>query len=102
MTRARCCIGMNCGASPRPPVRDASGPSRMPSAVDIRAPPPPRDDHAPAMAPMARRVQTSLMSASDQLTPKGVAAALAEAMNARDIEAFVALFAPDYDSRQPA
>jgi ketosteroid isomerase-like protein len=28
--------------------------------------------------------------------------ALAEAMNARDIEAFVSLFAADYDSRQPA
>jgi ketosteroid isomerase-like protein len=42
------------------------------------------------------------MSAPDMLTPKGVAEALADAMNARDIEAFVALFAPDYDSRQPA
>ena len=31
-----------------------------------------------------------------------VAAALADAMNARDIDAFVALFAPDYDSEQPA
>lgn len=31
-----------------------------------------------------------------------VAEALAEAMNAHDIDAFVALFAPDYDSRQPA
>jgi ketosteroid isomerase-like protein len=28
--------------------------------------------------------------------------ALADAMNARDIEAFVSLFAADYDSRQPA
>jgi hypothetical protein len=27
---------------------------------------------------------------------------LSAAMNARDIDAFVALFAPDYDSRQPA
>ena len=34
--------------------------------------------------------------------PQAVATALAEAMNARDIEAFVSLFAPDYDSRQPA
>ena len=42
------------------------------------------------------------MPASDMLTPKEVAEALAEAMNARDIEAFVSLFAPDYDSRQPA
>ena len=30
-----------------------------------------------------------------------LAAALAEAMNAHDIDAFVSLFAPDYDSRQP-
>ena len=41
------------------------------------------------------------MSASDVATPKAVAAALAEAMNAHDIDAFVSLFAPDYDSRQP-
>jgi ketosteroid isomerase-like protein len=34
--------------------------------------------------------------------PREVAVALVEAMNAHDIEAFVALFAPDYDSRQPA
>jgi hypothetical protein len=31
-----------------------------------------------------------------------LASALADAMNAHDIDAFVALFAPDYDSRQPA
>ncbi len=34
--------------------------------------------------------------------PREVAVALVEAMNAHDIDAFVALFAPDYDSRQPA
>jgi ketosteroid isomerase-like protein len=34
-------------------------------------------------------------------TPAAVATALRDAMNARDIEAFVALFAPDYDSEQP-
>jgi len=33
--------------------------------------------------------------------PAAVAAAVAEAMNAHDIDAFVALFAPDYDSQQP-
>ena len=33
---------------------------------------------------------------------QAVVTALAEAMNARDIEAFVSLFAADYDSRQPA
>jgi ketosteroid isomerase-like protein len=42
------------------------------------------------------------MSASDVATPKAVAAALAEAMNAHDIDRFVSLFAADYDSRQPA
>jgi ketosteroid isomerase-like protein len=43
------------------------------------------------------------MSASErEPTPEGVAAALVEAMNAHDIDAFVSLFAPDYDSRQPA
>ena len=31
-----------------------------------------------------------------------IATAIAEAMNAHDIDTFVALFAPDYDSRQPA
>jgi ketosteroid isomerase-like protein len=34
-------------------------------------------------------------------TPLEVAASIAAAMNARDIEAFVSLFAEDYDSRQP-
>ena len=35
------------------------------------------------------------------MTPREVATALADAMNAHDIEAFVSLFAPDYDSEQP-
>ena len=35
-------------------------------------------------------------------TPLDVAGALAEAMNAHDIEAFVSLFSEDYDSEQPA
>jgi ketosteroid isomerase-like protein len=39
---------------------------------------------------------------SDVADPRAVAAALAAAMNAHDIDAFVALFASDYDSRQPA
>jgi ketosteroid isomerase-like protein len=50
----------------------------------------------------APTVHTSAMSASDVATPKAVAAALLEAMNAHDIDAFVSRFAPDYDSRQPA
>jgi ketosteroid isomerase-like protein len=41
------------------------------------------------------------MSAQDMSGPRAVAAALAEAMNAHDIDAFVSLFAPDYSSRQP-
>ena len=35
------------------------------------------------------------------VTPEAVAAALAAAMNAHDLEAFVSLFAPDYNSQQP-
>jgi ketosteroid isomerase-like protein len=39
---------------------------------------------------------------SEQNTaPEAVAAALAEAMNAHDLDAFVSLHSPDYDSRQP-
>ena len=41
------------------------------------------------------------MSQPDVATPHAVAAALAGAMNAHDIDAFVSLFAVDYDSRQP-
>jgi hypothetical protein len=41
------------------------------------------------------------MSAQNTATPEAVAVALAEAMNAHDIDAFVSLFSPDYDSRQP-
>lgn len=42
------------------------------------------------------------MPDSDIQTPLEVAAALARAMNAHDIEAFVSLFSKDYDSEQPA
>lgn len=35
-------------------------------------------------------------------TPSDVVASLVRAMNAHDIDAFVSLFAEDYDSRQPA
>jgi ketosteroid isomerase-like protein len=42
------------------------------------------------------------MGAKHGDSPAAVIAALAEAMNAHDIEAFVALFVEDYDSRQPA
>jgi ketosteroid isomerase-like protein len=39
---------------------------------------------------------------SDPDTVRAVAVAIADTMNAHDIDAFVALFAEDYDSRQPA
>jgi hypothetical protein len=42
------------------------------------------------------------MPASNTTTPWAVAAALAEAMNAQDIDAFASLFVADYDSRRPA
>lgn len=42
------------------------------------------------------------MAAEDNDSPAAVIAALAEATNQHDIDAFVALFAEDYDSQQPA
>src|SRR3954467_3498327 len=42
------------------------------------------------------------MAAERRDSPATVIAALAEAMNAHDIDAFVALFTEDYDSQQPA
>src|SRR3954447_10349390 len=42
------------------------------------------------------------MSAADTDTPREVVAALAKAMNAHDIDAFVSLFSERYDSEQPA
>jgi ketosteroid isomerase-like protein len=42
------------------------------------------------------------VSGRDAHPPLAVAAALAGAMNAHDIEAFVSLFSEDYDSEQPA
>jgi ketosteroid isomerase-like protein len=41
------------------------------------------------------------MSEPNVGTPQAVATALAGAMNAHDIDAFVSLFAPAYDSQQP-
>jgi ketosteroid isomerase-like protein len=46
--------------------------------------------------------ETRLVAAEDSGSPAAVIAAVAEAMNAHDINAFVALFAEDYDSQQPA
>jgi uncharacterized protein (TIGR02246 family) len=46
--------------------------------------------------------ETRSVSAPDTATPRAVADALADAMNAHDLDAFVSLFAEDYDSRQPA
>ena len=42
------------------------------------------------------------MAGKDSDSPAAVIAALAEATNAHDIDAFVAVFASDYDSQQPA
>jgi ketosteroid isomerase-like protein len=42
------------------------------------------------------------MAADPGDSPAAVVTALVEAINAHDIDAFVALFAEDYDSRQPA
>jgi ketosteroid isomerase-like protein len=42
------------------------------------------------------------VSAEDTDSSAAVVTALAEAMNAHDIETFVSLFSADYDSRQPA
>jgi ketosteroid isomerase-like protein len=42
------------------------------------------------------------VSAPKTLTPRALPVALAEALNAHDLDTFVSLFAPDYDSRQPA
>jgi ketosteroid isomerase-like protein len=42
------------------------------------------------------------VAATRSPSPAAVVVALAEATNAHDIDAFVALFAEDYDSRQPA
>jgi ketosteroid isomerase-like protein len=45
---------------------------------------------------------TEAVPDQDTASPRATTAALADAMNAHDIEAFVSLFADDYDSRQPA
>jgi ketosteroid isomerase-like protein len=53
------------------------------------------------VAPKPSSRETWSVSVPDTRTPRAVAEALADAMNAHDIDAFVSLFAPDYDSRQP-
>src|SRR3954453_21238250 len=50
----------------------------------------------------ARPGKTWPMSPPKRANPEAVAGALAEAMNAHDIDTFVSLFTPDYDSQQPA
>src|SRR3954453_17832649 len=50
----------------------------------------------------ARPGKTWPMSPPNLATPEAVAGALAEGMNAHDIDTFVSLFTPDYDSQQPA
>lgn len=46
--------------------------------------------------------ETREMVAEPRDSPAAVVTALVEAINAHDIDAFVALFAEDYGSRQPA
>ena len=53
------------------------------------------------VAPKPWSRETWSVSAPDTATSRAVAEALADAMNAHDIDAFVSLFAPDYYSRQP-
>jgi ketosteroid isomerase-like protein len=54
------------------------------------------------LRPALRIGETGLVAAEDSDSPAAVIAALARATNAHDIDAFVALFAEDYDSQQPA
>jgi limonene-1,2-epoxide hydrolase len=54
------------------------------------------------VAAVTRSSETPVVSAEDIDSSAAVVTALAEAMNAHDIETFVGLFDPDYDSRQPA
>src|SRR3954467_14695773 len=54
------------------------------------------------VATHARTGKTWPMSPPNRANPEAVAGALARAMNVHDIDAFVSLFAPDYDSQQPA
>jgi len=54
------------------------------------------------VAPARRSSETRSVTGQGSHAGVGVIAALAEATNAHDIDAFVALFANDYDSRQPA
>jgi ketosteroid isomerase-like protein len=46
--------------------------------------------------------ETHPVAAEHRVSPAAVIADLAEATNAHDIDAFVALFAEEYDSQQPA
>src|SRR4051794_37842260 len=54
------------------------------------------------LRPAPRTRDTPLVTTEDNDSPAAVITALAEATNAHDIDAFVALFAEDYDSQQPA
>ena len=71
------------------------------SAADVETPDAFRLSVGPELASMLGTVETWPMSAPDMATPGAVAVALAEAMNAHDLEAFVSLFAPEYNSQQP-
>ena len=79
-------------ASGPPSVRDLRKSSRMRKAVGA-------DDWRWRRGPEPARLGPC---AAEPGHTQAVAAALAEATNAHDIDAFVSLFAPDYDSQQPA
>ena len=71
------------------------------SPADVDTPDTFSSSLGPELAPTLGTVETWAMSAPDMATPGAVAVALAEAMNAHDLEAFVSLFAHDYNSEQP-
>src|SRR3954454_24448666 len=54
------------------------------------------------LRPALRTRETRPVAGKASDSPAAVIAALAEATNAHDIDAFVGLFAEDYDSQQPA
>ena len=58
--------------------------------------------HGPWVAVGTATGETREVAAEARESPAAVVTALLEATNAHDIEAFVAPFAEDYDSRQPA
>src|SRR4051794_32018600 len=61
-----------------------------------------RRTNGAGVAQLASNGETARVPTQHPATPRALADALARAMNVHDIDAFVSLFAPDYDSQQPA